>query len=92
MEIWQKWLAGQLGKVEHPKHSPQPRSTSRWDTLYSWRTKIIIALTLLVWDTENPKLSGNSSISFFITVDLPEPEGPQRTRGPDPGIASLLLK
>ena len=31
-------------------------------------------------------------MSFFITVDLPEPEGPQRTRGPDPGIVSLLLK
>ena len=45
-----------------------------------------------MWDTENPKLSGNSSMSFFMTVDLPEPEGPQRTRGPDPGIASLLLK
>ena len=37
--------------------------------------------TLVVWDTENPKLSSNSAINFFIRVDFPLPDGPQRTNG-----------
>ena len=35
----------------------------------------------MVWDTLNPKYSPNSAMSFFITVDLPDPLGPQRTSG-----------
>jgi len=44
--------------------------------------KLTIAiLTLVVCDTENPNFPSNSSISFFISVDFPLPEGPQRTKG-----------
>ena len=42
---------------------------------------VFYRLTLVVWETEKPNLSGYSSINFFIMVDLPDPEGPQRTRG-----------
>ena len=35
----------------------------------------------MVWETEKPNLSGYSSINFFIMVDFPDPEGPQRTSG-----------
>ena len=35
----------------------------------------------MVCDTLNPKYSPNSAMSFFITVDLPEPLGPHSTRG-----------
>jgi len=48
---------------------------------------------LLVCDTEKPKESGNSSVSRFIRVDLPLPEGPQRTNGlahPPPPLQSPL--
>ena len=38
-------------------------------------------LTLVVCETENPNLSGNSSMSLFMRVDFPEPEGPHKTKG-----------
>ena len=36
---------------------------------------------LVVWETLKPKYSPYSAISFFITVDLPDPLGPHSTRG-----------
>ena len=39
---------------------------------------------LVVCDTENPKASGNSAVSFLKRVDLPEPEGPHSTSGRGP--------
>ena len=34
-----------------------------------------------MWETLNPKYSPYSAISFFITVDFPDPLGPHNTRG-----------
>ena len=39
-------------------------------------TDLIYLHTLVVCDTENPKLSLNSSINFFMRVDFPQPDGP----------------
>ena len=35
----------------------------------------------MVWETLKPKYSPYSAISFFITVDLPDPLGPHSTSG-----------
>ena len=35
----------------------------------------------MVWETEKPKASGNSENSFLRRVDLPTPEGPEKTTG-----------
>ena len=36
----------------------------------------------MVCETEKPKSSGNSAISFLINVDLPTPLGPVITQAP----------
>ena len=48
-------------------------------------------LTLVVWETEKPNLSGNSSMSFFIRVDFPEPEGPHSTSGSNSAIFNKIV-
>ncbi len=52
---------------------------SKYNSRFFLKKNNICSLTLLVCETENPNLDSCFPMSFFMRVDLPEPEGPQKT-------------